>query len=79
MKVIQSSSPNFSATMYSKIGVQLHKTLGLMPGTLDWLRNPDSQASAHYLITKLGVIHQLVSTEKRSWTSGRISQPSKEG
>jgi len=47
-----------------------------MPSTLGWLRNPWSFASAHYLITKKGEIHQLVQLDKRSWSSGRISGPS---
>ena len=79
MKIIQSPSPNFSATSHIKIGVQIHKTLGLMPWTLGWLQNPDASASAHYLVTKKGVIHQLVNLKDRSWSSGAISQPSKRG
>lgn len=76
MTIIQSPSPNFSDSTYKKFGVQIHKTLGLMPHTLQWLRNPNSLSSAHYLITKNGTIHQLVQLDKRSWTSGRINKPS---
>ncbi len=76
MKIFQTPSPNFSRSSYTKIGVQIHKTLGLMPGTLSWLRNPRAFASAHYLITKGGIIYQLVQLKDRSWTSGRISRPS---
>lgn len=75
----KSPSPNFSSTTQTKIGAQIHKTLGLMPGTLQWLQNPQSQASAHFLVTKAGVIHQLVDTKNRAWTAGRISNPSKRG
>ncbi len=70
--IIQSPSPNFSSSKYKKVGVQLHATIGLMPGTLNWLRNPRSFASAHYLVTKDGTIHQLVQLKDRAWTSGRI-------
>lgn len=76
MKIIQSPSPNFSNSTYKKIGVQIHKTLGLMPYALTWLQNPRAQVSAHYLITKLGEIHQLVQLNKRSWSAGRINRPS---
>lgn len=76
MNIIKSPSPNFSDSTYKKEGVQIHKTLGLMPNTLSWLRNPASQVSAHYLITKLGEIHQLVQLDKRSWSAGRINNPS---
>lgn len=74
--IIQSPSPNFSKSNHKKIGVQIHKTLGLMPGTLSWLRNPRAYVSAHYLITKKGDIHQLVQLKDRSWSSGRINRPS---
>ena len=76
MKIIQSPSPNFSTSVHTKVGVQIHKTLGLMPSTLGWLRNPRSWASAHFLIAKNGDIYQLVQLKDRSWTSGRISKPS---
>lgn len=70
--VIQTPSPNFSKSKYTKIGVQLHKTIGLMPWTLQWLRNPKSFASSHYLIAKDGTIYQLVQLKDRAWSSGRI-------
>ena len=76
MKIIQSPSPNFYTSKYTKVGVQIHKTLGLMPYTLEWLRNPRAWASAHYLITKNGDIHQLVQLKDRPWSAGRINQPS---
>ena len=76
MEIIQSPSPNFSNSSYKIIGAQIHKTLGTMPSTLDWLRDVRSQASAHYLITRKGVVHQLVALDKRPWSSGRIANPS---
>lgn len=76
MKIIKSPSPNYGNSNYKIIGAQIHKTLGLMPWTLKWLQNPRSNASAHYLIAKNGDIHQLVQHDKRSWTAGRISNPS---
>ncbi len=75
MRIIQSPSPNFSNSTYKKIGVQIHKTLGLMPGTLEWMQRSWAQVSAHYLITKKGEVHQLVQLDKRSWSAGRISKP----
>jgi len=75
MNIIQKPSPNFSTSNYTKIGVQIHKTLGLMPSTLEWLRNPRSFSSSHYLVAKDGVVYQLVQLKNRSWSSGRISNP----
>lgn len=74
MKIIQAPSPNFSTSTYTKVGVQIHKTLGLMPSTLAWMRNPRAYASAHYLITKKGLIYQLVQLKDRSWSAGRITK-----
>lgn len=77
MEIIHNPSLNFSKSNYVKFGVQLHKTLGLMPDTLGWLTNKKSYVSAHYLITKKGQIHQLVQLNRRSWSSGKIYKPSK--
>lgn len=73
MKIIQTPSPNFSSSEYTKIGVQIHQTLGLMPSTLEWMRNPRTWVSAHYLIAKTGIIYQMVQLKDRSWSSGRIT------
>lgn len=73
MNITQLPSPNFSTSKYTTIGVQIHKTLGLMPSTLEWMRNPVSYASAHYLITKKGEIIQMVQLKDRPWSAGRIT------
>lgn len=76
LNIIQSPSPNFSNSGYKKMGVQIHKTLGLMPWTLQWLRNPISQASAHVLFARNGDVHELVAHNKRPWSAGRFNSPS---
>lgn len=75
MNIIQSPSNNFSNSSYEKIGVQIHKTLGLMPETVNWLRDPRSLRSYHVVFARNGDIHQLVPLNKRAWSSGRINQP----
>jgi len=79
MKIIKSPSPNFSDSDIELVGVMLHKSLGLMPWTLQWLRNHESKASAHILFARNGDIHELVPHNKRAWGSGRISNPSARG
>ncbi len=74
--IIKAYSPNFSPSTHKKIGVQIHKTLGLMPGTLEWLQNPESQASSHVLFARNGFIYELVDLKDRSWSAGVISNPS---
>jgi len=76
VQIIQTPSPNFSKSKYTKIGVEIHKTLGLMPGTLEWLRNPRSFVSYHFLLLRAGGIRQLVQLKDRSWSAGRINRPS---
>ncbi len=76
MLKIQSPSPNFSTVGMIKTTVVLHKTLGLMPGTLEWMENPQSQVSCHYLVTKKGEVHQLVDPKNTAWHAGAIYYPS---
>ncbi len=49
----------------------LHYT-GMPTGqeALDWLRNPKSQVSAHYLIEEDGRIFGLVAEDRRAWHAG---------
>ena len=76
MNIIKSPSPNHSPSAYELEGVQIHKTLGLMPGTLGWLQNPISQVSVHVLFAKNGDVHELVDHSRRPWAAGRFSNPS---
>lgn len=79
MNIIQKPSPNFSPGFTQKDTLVLHQTLGMMPGCLDWLTNKVSQVSAHYLITKEGVIYQLVQNKDVAWHAGNISNPTARG
>jgi N-acetyl-anhydromuramyl-L-alanine amidase AmpD len=79
MEIIQSPSPNHSSSSYDKSVVMIHKTLGLMPYTLEWLQNPEAQVSSQYVITKKGVIHQLVKNEDMAWHAGRVYNPTDRG
>ena len=76
-KVVWKPSPNFTKGRRGKkvIGIIDHITAGLMPGTLSWLQNPKAQASAHYLVTKLGDIYQLVKDEDIAWHAGIVNKP----
>lgn len=80
MKIIQSPSPNKSSGEgYDKTVLMIHKTLGLMPWTLKWLQNPQAQVSAQYIITKTGIIYQLVQNKDMAWHAGRVNNPSARG
>ncbi len=41
------------------------------PSALDWLRNPASQVSCHYLVEESGEVVQLVAERRRAWHAGR--------
>ena len=77
MDIVQSLSPNYRKGRNGRkpIAIVNHITAGLMPGTLSWLKNPEAQASSHYLITKLGQIYQLVKDEDTAWHAGIVNQP----
>jgi len=76
MEIIQSPSPNFTSGRGGKkiVAIVVHITAGLMPGCLSWLRNPKSKASAHYLVTKAGAIHQLVQDKDMAWHAGFVNK-----
>jgi N-acetylmuramoyl-L-alanine amidase len=77
MNIEWSPSPNFTKGRNGKkiIAIVNHITAGLMPGTLSWLKNPNAQASAHYLVTKAGLIFQLVKDEDTAWHAGIVNKP----
>lgn len=50
--------------------IVLHATVGSYQGSLDWLRNPASEVSTHYLIGKDGRIAQLVDERNQAWHAG---------
>jgi N-acetyl-anhydromuramyl-L-alanine amidase AmpD len=52
-----------------------HITAGNFPGCLNWLQNPQSQASAHYLVNRAGAIYQLVKDEDVAWHVGIVNKP----
>ncbi|MHB8124626.1 MAG: N-acetylmuramoyl-L-alanine amidase [Desulfitobacteriaceae bacterium] len=70
-------SPNYNSGRSGRkpIAIVDHTTAGSYPGCLEWLRNPAAQASAHYLVTKAGVIYQLVKDEDTAWANGIVNKP----
>lgn len=71
--VISAPSPNCDSRDGADIDtIVLHHT-GSNKGSADvaWLRNPDSQVSAHYVLDRDGKIYQLVGDTKRAWHAGK--------
>lgn len=77
MQIQQTTCPNFTVDRKGRkiIAIVNHITAGLMPGTLSWLRNPAAKASAHYLVTKVGEIYQLVKDTDTAWHAGIVNKP----
>lgn len=50
-------------------------TAGAFDGALSWLTNPNSQVSAHYIISKQGRVVKLVDELNTAWHAGRVDKP----
>ena len=70
--MIQRASPNFNDRQLPIGMVVLHYT-GMQSGAeaFDWLDNPQSGVSAHYVVAEDGTVLQMVDETKRAWHAGR--------
>ena len=76
MEIIWSPSPNFSSRKGRvPTAIVNHITAGNFPGCLSWMKNPAAQASANYLVIKIGKIYQLVADENAAWHAGIVNKP----
>ena len=67
-------SPNQSARKSKTIDtIIIHATAGSFDGSVSWMLNPLSNASAHYCISKTGEIVQLVDEKYKAWHAGDSS------
>ena len=68
------SSPNFNdrVDVDAPSMIILHYTgMKTGKGALEWLCDPDSEVSSHYVIDEKGKKHQLVADDKRAWHAGK--------
>lgn len=70
--MIQRPSPNFNDRALPIAMLVLHYT-GMKSGAeaIDWLANPESGVSAHYVVTEDGTLLQMVDEARRAWHAGR--------
>jgi N-acetylmuramoyl-L-alanine amidase len=70
--IIQRPSPNFNDRALPIAMLVLHYT-GMRSGTeaIDWLANPASKVSAHYVVAEDGTVLQMVAEDRRAWHAGR--------
>ena len=71
MKYIQ--SPNY--TPVDKKLIVIHWVAGSAKGCINWMINPMSQVSAHYVVDRFGAVTQLVEEQDIAWHAGRSSLP----
>jgi len=65
-----SETKNFGKTI-QPIYIILHYTAGdSASNAINWFKNPQSQASAHFVIGRDGSITQMVATNRRAWHAG---------
>lgn len=72
MQIIQDlTTVNFTKGAIKQVrGIVIHSQDGFQNGTISWFKNPDSKASAHYCISKTGVIVQMVLDTDFAWHAG---------
>lgn len=76
MKIIKKPSPNFGDRKGHTINtLVIHCTDGNFPSDLNWLCNPDSQVSSHYVVSPTGDIYSLVDESKTAWHAGKVVKP----
>lgn len=67
-------SPNRGGPIAPRV-IIVHDTAGALnaEGSVAWLCNPKAEASAHFVISREGKVHQLISTNLKAWHAG-VSQ-----
>jgi len=71
MTIIYTPSPNFNERPTVVDSIIIHYTdMISAQKALEWLINPESQVSCHYLIDEEGLVYQLVKEKMRAWHAG---------
>jgi len=65
-------SPNYNSRPKNTAidSLVIHTTEGAWDSDAEWMCNPKSQVSTHYVISPAGGIYQLVHPSKRAWHAG---------
>ncbi len=70
--MIDTPSPNFDERSQPVSILVLHYTgMPDAPSAINWLANPESKVSAHYVVTEDGQVIRMVDEAKRAWHAGR--------
>lgn len=65
-------SPNKGGPIKPRL-IVVHDTAGALAaaGSISWLCNPQSQASAHFVVSREGQVTQLISCNLKAWHAGK--------
>lgn len=75
MKIFQEPVDKYFNTNEPR-SIVLHTTLGgTALSSIGWLRQPQVEASYHYIVDKYGTIYQLVKVKHGAWHAGRFNRP----
>jgi N-acetylmuramoyl-L-alanine amidase len=68
------ASPNRGGKITPRV-IIIHDTAGALnsAGSVSWLCNPASKASAHFVVGRGGDVHQLISCNLKAWHAGKSS------
>jgi N-acetylmuramoyl-L-alanine amidase len=70
--LIETPSPNFDTRNLPVSMIVLHYTgMQTAEGAIDWLTNPASKVSSHYVVAEDGQVLRLVAEENRAWHAGK--------
>lgn len=82
MKQLKRPSPNYFTGGVRVEAIVLHGTAGPLLPSIQWLQNPrpdnpGAAVSANYVISKAGLIYELVDWRSglRAWANGRLRNP----
>ncbi|MDQ4419902.1 N-acetylmuramoyl-L-alanine amidase [Sphingobium sp. DEHP117] len=71
-RVKERPSPNHDERKLPVSMLVLHYTgMPDAQSAIDWLANPESKVSAHYVVTEDGEVIRMVAEDKRAWHAGR--------
>jgi len=77
MNIIQRTSPNHTRGRDAQMPELIvnHITEGAFPGSINWVSNPASQVSYHFMVSKAGQITQCVNICDTAWANGTSNNP----
>jgi len=79
--VTPTPNPNFAEGREGRVPTAfvIHKPEGTIPSTLEYLADPATQKSYHFMIALTGQVYMLVDPDNTAWHSGVVIAPTWKG